>query len=287
MLLSYLRNYILPSITGRGMGVGLLLCALCASCDHIDEDERLIYVKPAAIGKSVLIEDFTGQNCLNCPTATQVIAELQGSYGHEHVVAVAIHSGDFGYMRGDRNRPYPLTTDMGDAYFKYWGLSSQPVGMVNRQAPSDYANWGTQVFEQLQQAARVDLSVEVAYDSESRQIDITVYSIGMDGTLSGKLQVWLTEDNITEGQRMPDGVWNGEYTHNHVFRDAVNGAWGIDYNIEEGNYQTDKFSYTIPEDKDWKVENMHVVTFVYTSQGVEQVTSASLISPQPEDSLND
>lgn len=259
------------------MGVVLLLCALCVSCDHIDEDERLIYVKPAAVGRSVLIEDFTGQNCLNCPTATQIIGELQESYGHENVVAVAIHSGDFGYMRGDRNRPYPLTTDMGDAYFNHWGLSSQPVGIVNRQGASDYASWGTQVFEQLQKTARVDMRVQSAFDSEKRQIDVTVYSMGMDGNVSGKLQVWLTEDNITEGQRMPDGVWNREYTHNHVFRDAVNGAWGDDYSIQEGYVQTEKFSYTIPEDKDWKAENMHVVAFVYNDKGVEQVVSAPVV----------
>lgn len=277
MLLSYLRNYILPSITGRAMGAVLLLCALCVCCDHIDEDERLIYVKPAAVGRSVLIEDFTGQNCLNCPTATQIIGELQESYGHENVVAVAIHSGDFGYMRGDRNRPYPLTTDMGDAYFNHWGLSSQPVGIVNRQGASDYASWGTQVFEQLQKTARVDMRVQSAYDSEKRQIDVTVYTMGMDGNVSGKLQVWLTEDNITEGQRMPDGVWNREYTHNHVFRDAVNGAWGDDYSIQEGNVQTEKFFYTIPEDKDWKAENMHVVAFVYNDKGVEQVVSAPVV----------
>ena len=35
------------------------------ACSHIDEDERLIYVKPAAVQRSVLLEDFTGQRCIN------------------------------------------------------------------------------------------------------------------------------------------------------------------------------------------------------------------------------
>ena len=256
-----------------------ILCVLCVTCSHIDEDERLIYVKPAAIGRSVLIEDFTGQNCLNCPNATQIIAELQETYGDSSVVAVAIHSGDFGYMRGDRNRPYPLTTEMGDAYVTHWGLNSQPVGMVNRQGATDYANWGTQVFEQLQLTARVKLLAQTAYDSETRQIDVKVNSMGMDGAVSGKLQVWLTEDGITEGQRMPDGVWNKEYTHNHVFRDAVNGMWGTDFSLEEGETKEQTFTYTIPEDKDWKPENMHAVVFVYTDKGVEQVEAVRLKAP--------
>jgi hypothetical protein len=29
------------------------------ACSNIDEDDRLIYVKPAAIKRSVLLEDFT------------------------------------------------------------------------------------------------------------------------------------------------------------------------------------------------------------------------------------
>ena len=54
----------------------LLAALFLASCSHIDEDERLIYVKPAPVERSVLIEDFTGQMCINCPLATQEIEKL-------------------------------------------------------------------------------------------------------------------------------------------------------------------------------------------------------------------
>jgi len=249
---------------------------LFTSCSHIDEDERLIYVKPAEVARCVLIEDFTGQNCLNCPKATEMIHQLQEAYGSDTIVAVAIHSGDFGYMRGDRSRPYPLTTDLGDSYFQHWSLSAQPVGMVNRRPASDYADWGTQVFEERKKLSRVTLSTVTQYDNENRSVDIIVTATGVDGTLNGKLQLWLTEDSITSGQRMPDNTWNAQYLHNHVLRDAVNGAWGTDLSILEGEQKEQTFSYTIPEDKDWKPENMHVVAFVYTEQGVEQVTTGKL-----------
>ena len=36
-----------------------LLPLLLMSCSHIDDDARLIYVKPAEAVRSVLIEDFT------------------------------------------------------------------------------------------------------------------------------------------------------------------------------------------------------------------------------------
>ena len=248
-----------------------LLSVLCVGCSHIDDDERLIYVKPTSVGRNVLIEDFTGQNCLNCPTATQTIVELQEAYGDGSVVAVAIHSGDFGYMRGDRNRPYPLTTELGDSYFRHWGLSAQPIGMINRRSPSDYGDWRTQVHEELGKLARANIVTQTKYDEESRTADITVRVTATDGTLDGKLQLWLTEDSIVGGQRMPDGTWNNEYLHRHVFRDAVNGAWGTDIHLAEGETLEESFTYTLAEDKEWVARHMDVVAFVATERGVEQV----------------
>jgi hypothetical protein len=89
----------------------------------------------------------------------------------------------------------------------------------------------------------------------------------------------------------PDGLSNKEYVHNHVFRDVVNDTWGTDFSIEKGEEKTETFTYTIPEDKIWKSEsnistvdvpkywkpeNMHIVAFVYTNQGVEQVVTTKL-----------
>ena len=259
------------------LSVLCVLCMFCVACDHVDESEQLIYVKPAAIGRNVLIEDFTGQACINCPTATEEIHKLQENYGTENVVAVAIYSGDFGYIRGNRERPYSLTTALGDEYFTHWGLSDQPVGMVNRQAPSDYAKWGTQVYQQMQAEAKVRLVVSAQYATDCRTITISVASTAQDDALEGKLQLWLTEDSITDRQCMPDGNWNSEYRHNHVFRDTVNGKWGSDFKIEKGENKTESFTYTLAADCAWKTENLRVVAFVYTDNGVEQVVQEELV----------
>ena len=69
------------------------------ACSHIDEDERLIYVKPAAVQRSVLIEDFTGQRCINCPKASDEIKLLQEQYGEDNVIAVSVHSGPLGFIQ--------------------------------------------------------------------------------------------------------------------------------------------------------------------------------------------
>lgn len=280
-----LRNNILPSIAGRGRGVGLLclLSALFVCCDPVPDSERLIYVEPPTIvedeptmvGLNVLIEDFTGQSCVNCPNATLEIGKLQEAYGHDNVVAVGIYSGSFGRSR--RGVPYSLTTEIGDEYFAHWELDSQPIGMVNRQSPSDYTEWGTQIRSLLQLTAKVKLEPIVSYDETTRTITIDVTATAMECAMDAKLQLWLTEDNIVDFQYIPEtGRSNPEYVHNHVFRDAVNGTWGTDIHVDTTEPLKQTFTYTIPEDKTWKVEDMNVVVFVYTDQGVEQVETAKL-----------
>lgn len=80
-----------------------ILSALClatllgtTSCENIAESDRLVYVKPSDVKKNILIEDFTGQTCRNCPETAEVIHQLQQTYGDSAVIAVGIYSGPFG-----------------------------------------------------------------------------------------------------------------------------------------------------------------------------------------------
>ena len=127
------RKHITPLHIGRGWGVGLLLLLLTA-CSNIDEDERLIYVEPAEVNRPVLIEDFTGQACVNCPNATATIHELQQTYGEDNIIAVAIHSGPFAHMRNNMGNAFysDLGTTTGDEYFTHWGIELWPPIMLKR-----------------------------------------------------------------------------------------------------------------------------------------------------------
>ena len=99
--------------------LGLLLLV---ACDNVSLDERLQYVEPPEVGRAVLIEDFTGQYCVNCPRATEEIERLIEQYGDSVVIPVAIHSGPFSKLNGEFT---PLHTEVGDLYFNRWNLSSQ------------------------------------------------------------------------------------------------------------------------------------------------------------------
>ena len=239
------------------------ICLLLASCDHIAEFERLIYEKPEPAQRIVLLEDFTGQRCTNCPKATEVIEQLQETYD-EALVAVGIHGGPLAFA--GNARVVGLKTDIGDEYYNHWNLEYQPVGLVNRRTPINYPEWAAAVKEELAKPA--PLSLDGTATIEDNTITIHIKAYGTDGTAQGKLQVWLLEDGIKTLQLMPDGSANQEYIHNHVFRTAINGTWGEDFSIKEG--ETVERTMTQVLESVWNKEQLSVVAFVYNSQGVQQ-----------------
>ena len=42
---------------------------LLSSCANVDEGDRYIKVESSEAKRSVLVEEFTGQKCINCPEA--------------------------------------------------------------------------------------------------------------------------------------------------------------------------------------------------------------------------
>ena len=255
----------------------IVLGTMCA-CDNVDDNDRLIYVKPATVERAVLIEDFTGQRCVNCPNATNLIYELTEQYGHDAVIAVGIHSGPF--SRSPRNTRYELGTDEGDEYYSHWQLDRQPIGMVNRRKVSDFTEWATQVYNEIQGNVSVSIEVVTNLDPESRKLDITTSMMALDGTVTGKLQLWIIEDGIVAFQYLPDNTIDREYIHNHVLRCAVNGTWGQDVNITEGNTSSLTSQITLADE--WNMDNIAVVAFVYNDTGVLQVVKKELIETQNE-----
>lgn len=257
----------------------LTLALVLTACNDISEDDRFTYVKPADVNRAVLLEDYTGQLCVNCPTATQEIERIVETYGDDAVIAVAIHSGPNGFEGFGDN--IGLMTDTGNEYFNHWGISSQPAGIVNRSTGvMNYTDWATGVYSEISKNASLSMSINNAYDNDSRKLAIEVVSLGTNGSTKGKLQVWLVEDNIIAYQIMPDGTDNMNYVHNHVFRAAVNGTWGEDISLGEGESVVNTCSYVIPTD--WKAENVSVVAFVYNDSGVQQVIKQTIINRDNE-----
>lgn len=266
------------------LGVATAAMAMAAaSCSNIDEGDRLIYVKPAEVGRAILIEDFTGQKCINCPTGTEIINSIVETYGEDNVIAVGIHSGPLGFA--GNSKTVGLMTDTGNEYYTRWDKENkmgQPWVIFNRKTSPDshYNNWAAMVSTIISEKSNLTVNIANAYDAASRTLTTTVGADGLSGSVKGKLQVWIVEDGVTALQKMPDGSTNKKYIHNHVFRAAVNGTWGEDVTVKEGETTTKQYSYKLPEA--WNADNIAVVAFVYNDSGVENVAKKHLVVHEGE-----
>ena len=267
--------------------------AAFTACSHIDEDERLIMVDQnieevtdpvtvlpdsvydapvAVVERRVLIEDHTGQKCHNCPHATTIIHNLQRVYG-SRIVPVAIHSQAQGIME-----PSGLGNELGNTYYNNWKLEFKPAGLVNRMDGGDgvvldKTIWTMAVQYLLSDETPDPLDIRIKAEQQAgnpQQASVSVKVISTsDASVSGKLQVWITEDNIV-AQQDSMGTHISNYVHNHVLRASVNGTWGEDVSVS-GFGGTKEFHYDAPLSSAWKPENLAIVAFVYNDDGVVQV----------------
>lgn len=228
--------------------------------------------------KNVLIEDFTGQRCINCPEAASAIGELQTSLtnaGASRIVAVAIHGGSMAIAEDSVSGGLGLANEQGMAYHTHWQIDSWPMGIVDRQGgPVKYTEWSSRAVSRLADTPLCQIEVKTSVapneaDSTCSDLTITVNGKFMDNAPeTAKLQVWITESDIQRLQFMPDGSRDAAYVHNHVFRAAVNGPWGEEIN------KTLRISkvYTFTTKPYWNIDNLAVVAFLYTeADGVLQV----------------
>lgn len=256
-----------------------LLATVGYACETIDEDDRFIGpiegVTPQdstsedsilIIEKNVLIEDFTGQRCLNCPNASKTIHEMQNAFGKDRIIAVAIHGGFLSIPA-----PAGLANPESDAYNTKWNVSSWPKGMVSRKGGLlEPSSWSAAAMPMLKENALVDIKADKStYNEETRTLNVNVDLTAIEN-LEATLQIWLVENDIIAYQMMPDGSHNTKYVHNHVFRSSVNGTNGENVSLTKEETWSKQYEYTITE-KTWKPENMAIVTFVANESGVLQV----------------
>ncbi len=270
----------LTNIIGHAAIAAALLAT--AACTPVDDDERLIYVKPAQVNRAVLIEDFTGQKCINCPFAATEIENIIEQYGEEHVIAVGIHCG-LGMKTTATSKYQGLMCDTGNEYYAAWGRPGQPAGLVNRATDrtTGYTTWANQVRTEIEKTAPLALTVNNQYLSADRSLTVSVDAFGTNGTTDGNLQVWLVEDSIVSLQDMPTELGGGrvyDYVHNHVFRANVTAdLWGEAVSVGEGLTVTKTYTYTLPEK--WDAAHVSVVAFVTDAdhKNVQQVVKQPIM----------
>lgn len=231
-----------------------------ASCDDISENERLLPVGTTEAQRSVLLEEFTGQRCTNCPDGHEAVHEILKIYP-ENAIPVCIHASSLSI-----NEPSGLANDEGAEYYKAQNNPALPAGVINRATGTLTSDtWMTKVSEVIGIPTTLIIDLKAELDDAGENIKVTT-NLTAGENISGNLQLWVVEDGIVARQ-LDHGTMKTDYVHDHVFRGTVNGLWGEPINIAALS-APEKREYTVAVKNIWNPDNLTIVGFIYNDGGV-------------------
>lgn len=268
----------------------LLGFILLFSCDIIEEpymNNVNHNVDTGEVVQKVLLEEFTGHQCPNCPGGAEVASQLHGIYGDRFIV-IAYHAGWF--ARTSNEFPIDYRTSTGEELNDQFGVLAYPSGLVNRTSVDgnillNPADWGTVTSSILENEPKLKLTISKSFNQETREVSVNLTATSLQEVNEMKVCVFLTEDNLHSPQKTqvseeyPDGVIEN-YSHNHVFRTSLNGTWGTTIfsgGSVEGESQSVAVNGVIQNQ--WILENLSIVCFAYdvVDGNVIQVEKIKLI----------
>jgi len=251
-------------------GFGLL----AAACDTVEKDDyKTDYTGPISSERKVLLEDYTGVRCVNCPTAAAEIERLQEFYG-DNIIVVGVYP----MQPTGLTQPWDPNRDLRSSVAQTWAtefaIEQFPNGMVNRQEVIGYQEWGGAIAEVISGGINyVDLSLTANMSTDST-IAVSVEgsfveNYEADGAVN--LITMVLEDSIVAPQTTPTGV-NGNYVHNHVLRAVLGPEWGSQVASEaptRGTTFSTSLSGTV--DKAWRTNKLSVVAAVVNANSREVI----------------
>lgn len=226
--------------------------------------------------RTLLIEQFTGQGCGNCPAgATNIKKGIAGI--ENRVIWTAHHAG---YAADD------FTISNSESLVKTFGVNGAPSMILNRETttfayqaqgggtvdqtllvhiPSGFANAATTFKAELEKEGEATVHIQTKLDGH--KLAVAVY-----GAVKEQQDIRITayiQENKLSGEQA--GV-SGTYEHNHVPRVFMSATLGDAVTPEGKLYQK---TYTVDLDSKWKVENCEVVAFVTKKTGYKPVLNAA------------
>ena len=216
--------------------------------------------------RTVLIEEFTTENCVYCPQAAAALsATLTNNPDLASQVAVICHHVGFydDWLTIQNDRALEWLYGTGGRYSGtfapafMWDRSAKTGQSPVQDSPSSENGFKYQINNRLEVKSNAKIDMTAYYNDEKNKITV-IASCERGKVFSStpaRMTVVLTEDNVKA--RAQSGA-NGTFIHQHVAR-ASNGSWG-----EELTWNNDETKYTceFSIDPAWKIDDLKVVAFV-------------------------
>lgn len=254
----------------------LAACGLAAlsACDTKSGwEEATLEPLAQAQQRHILVEDYTGQICVNCPQAAKQLHTISKTLPGS-VLIVSMHAPMTGQTLSD------LASETADVYAKAVNLpTSAPHISVNRQDIkgqrflTNRAEWESAIFNAVNTPAayRIDLKAQVrdgkvVVNTKVNHVDAQKRKIN--------LQLWVVED--IRARQIVDGILKPDYFHHNVLRGALNGNWGEALEMPNVGAANHEGEYNLPTNVA-KVDNAKVIAFVRDSESGE-VLEVSIVA---------
>lgn len=257
-------------------GIGLF-CALTASGTA---QERFVDETPQ--NRKVVLEEFTGVNCGNCPDGHHRANALRDAHPGE-VFLINIHQGSYAYPA-----EIDLRTNYGDALASQAGINSYPNATINRHsfngsiAVADRTAWTSLSEGLLSTEAYANIAAKATVDWQTREMQVTVqvYYTGNSPASTNYLNVALLQDYIYGPQAGMNAnmeqVDGNQYVHMHALRDLITGQWGEEITTTtQGSFVEKTYTYTIPEAvREVPVEMGNISVVAFLAEGRTEIITA-------------
>ncbi|GAA4463428.1 hypothetical protein GCM10023093_11850 [Nemorincola caseinilytica] len=207
------------------------------------KDTTYVSTVPPAQPRNVLVEEYTGASCTNCPAAHEVLKEYQKQHpGRINVIGL--------YIKGPIQTVPPTAPHAAKYDFRhddatsiaqniYGGVSMLPsAGIdrlpVNKSIKLDRSTWGGAIENGLAMPDSINLALESTFDNASGIATIVAtISYPMTITFAHNLNLVLVQDSIVDVQEYPttDTVHPGgdeEYDFTNVLRTVITALPGGD-----------------------------------------------------------
>lgn len=272
--------------------IGIFALGL-ASCDYVDQPipntgqvaaacDTITYTYPTpSMQKSVLIEDFSGHKCPNCPDAAAETENLVTTYG-SRVIPVTIHPDPQNNSLDNLVGENPVGTgnyetiwyfpETGDILSQFTDPGYLPVGLIDRSYNAsfawywwDFPDWNSQVTARLAEPLHVTLTTDAHLLSDGTVCGSSISEYQSNYSTVGDVRMihYLVEDSIPDWQQ--DGSNNiPNYMHRHVLRAvSENNINGVVIGSNGGSIgQTDTVAYSFENFTVVDDHKLSVISFV-------------------------
>ncbi|MDD2687273.1 MAG: Omp28-related outer membrane protein [Bacteroidales bacterium] len=247
-----------------------------ASENFVFTFDETVFVDKTPKNRTVLIEEYTGNNCGYCPDGHRIADSL-----------VAVHAGDIYNMNihaGSFSSKYK--TSVGTLLNNYFYVSSYPAGVVSREVvnvsgtykyPISRSAWGYVAQQLYTRQSYVNLEAKTTIDTHARKLNCEVQAYFTDNSaaINGKnyIHIAVLQDSIwgpqSNGQKYYPAMYDSitkKYCHNHMLRELILGVDGENMGGGSKNTLYNKtFSYDIPltiSDEDVILDHLQVLVFI-------------------------